>query len=44
LVRIFVDVEQSAEVPAFFRDFKERVKDRFQQEEIWLTHYAIELL
>ncbi len=27
----------------YFREFKERVKTRFQQEEIWLIHYAIEL-
>ncbi len=44
LIRVFVDVEQDAEVRKFFREFKERVKTRFQQEEIWLIHYAIELM
>jgi hypothetical protein len=44
LIRVFVDVEQDAEVREFFREFKERVKGRFQQEEIWLIHYAIELI
>ena len=44
MIRVFVDVEQDPEVRQYFREFKERVKTRFQQEEIWLIHYAIELM
>ena len=29
---------------AFFRDFKERLKERFRQIEIWMTAYPIRLL
>jgi len=44
LIRIYVDAEQTPEVQAFFRDFKERAKTRFQQLDIWLTSHSIEIL
>lgn len=44
LVRVFVDV---ADLPAnreFFQDLKERLKDRFQQIEIWMTTYTVDVV
>jgi hypothetical protein len=44
LVRVFVDV---ADVPAnreFFRQLKERLKSRFQQIEIWMTTYPVDVV
>ena len=37
LVRIFIDVEDTSDNRLFFIGFKERLKARFQQIEIWLT-------
>jgi hypothetical protein len=42
LVRIFVDVPDTPENRQFFKDFKELLKKRFQQLEIWMTTYPIE--
>ncbi len=44
LVRVFVDVPDVAESRQFFVDFKERLKARFQQIDIWMTTYPIEVL
>ena len=44
LVRVFVDVPDVPENRAFFRQFKERLKTRFRQIEIWMTTYPIEVL
>jgi hypothetical protein len=44
LVRMYVDVPDSAENRAFFSQLKERLKDHFRQIEIWITTYPIELL
>ena len=44
LVRFFLDVPDTTENRAFFREAKERLKARFQQEEIWITTYPIEVL
>ncbi len=44
LVRVFVDVSDTPENRQFFVEFKERVKARFQQIEIWMTTYPIEVL
>jgi hypothetical protein len=43
-VRIFVDVPDTAENRQFFIEFKERVKKRFQQIDIWLTSYLVEVI
>ena len=43
-MRMFVDVPDLAENLQFFREFKERVKARFQQIDIWVTTYPIEVL
>jgi hypothetical protein len=43
LIRFFVDVEDISESHQFFRDFKEKLKARFQQVDIRITTYLIEV-
>ncbi len=44
LIRVYVDVEDNAEVKGFFASFKNHLKTRFQQLDIWLTSSSIEVL
>jgi hypothetical protein len=44
LVRVFVDVVDEPGHREFFLAFKERLKARFQQIDIWMTTYPIEVL
>ncbi len=44
LIRVFVDTSDVPESRQFFLMFKERVKARFQQIDIWMTTYPIEIL
>ena len=44
LVRIFLDVEDRPEHREFFRDYKEKLKTRFRQIEIWMTTYPIDVI
>jgi hypothetical protein len=44
LIRVFVDVADAPESRQFFVDYKERLKARFQQLDIWMTTYLIEVL
>ncbi len=44
LMRVFVDAEPNAEAQVFFAEFKERLKTRFQQLEVWLTSHSIEMM
>ncbi len=44
LVRLFVDVPDSPDHEQFFREFKEALKQRFQQLEIWVTSHDIRVL
>lgn len=44
LVRLFVDVADSPENRLFFQEFKEELKARFRQIDIWLTTYPVELI
>lgn len=41
---VFVDVVDTAENRAYFVQLKERIKARFQQIDIWLTSYPIDVL
>ena len=41
LVRVIVDVEDIPEAHAFFTNFKETLKELFQQMEIWITYHDI---
>ena len=43
-MRIFVDVPDTAESRQFFVDYKERLKDRLKQIDIWMTTYPIEVI
>jgi hypothetical protein len=42
LTRMFVDVPDTRENMEFFTQYKERLKERFQQVEIWITTYLVE--
>ena len=44
LIRVFVDAPDELECRQFFVAFKERLKARFQQLDIWMTTYLIEVL
>jgi hypothetical protein len=44
LIRFVVDTETTPDTDEFFRDFKERLKERFRQIEIWITAYPIRVL
>ena len=44
LVRVFVDVVDEPGAREFFVEFKERLKTRFRQLDIWRTTYPIEVL
>jgi hypothetical protein len=44
LIRVFVDTADVLESRQFFLEFKERLKARFQQIDIWMTTYPIEVL
>jgi hypothetical protein len=44
LIRVFVDVEQERDATDFFLGFKEELKQRFQQLDIWITTYRIDVL
>ncbi len=44
LVRVYVDANDALESRQFFIHFKERLKTRFQQIDIWMTTYPIEVL
>lgn len=44
LVRVFVDVPDDSESRQFFVEHKERLKARFDQLDIWMTTYLIEVI
>ena len=44
LTRVFIDVRDSSSNKKFFRDFKERLKKRFNQMDIWITTYRVEVI
>jgi hypothetical protein len=44
LIRVFVDARDIPEVREFFVAFKQTLKARFQQLDIWITAYQIEVL
>jgi hypothetical protein len=44
LVRVFVDVADTEENRAYFVACKERLKARFQQLDIWMTTFPIEVI
>ena len=44
LARVFVDVQDTSENRQFFVAFKETLKVRFRQLDIWLTTYPIDVV
>jgi hypothetical protein len=44
LFRVFVDVPDTAASREFFVAFKESLKQRFGQLDLWITSYAIEVI
>ena len=44
LVRVFVDAPDQPENRQFFLEFKERAKARFQQIDLWMTTYLVDVL
>lgn len=44
LIRVFVEVADEPENRQFFVEYKELLKARFQQLDIWMTTYLIEVL
>jgi siroheme synthase (precorrin-2 oxidase/ferrochelatase) len=44
LVRFFLDVPDNEENHAFFTEAKERLAQRFEQVEIWITSFPVERL
>jgi len=44
LVRVFVDVPDASEHLTFFQEFKDRLKSRFQQIDIWITTYLVDII
>ena len=44
LIRLFVDAPDAPESIQFFVELKERLKSRFQQIDIWMTTYPVEIL
>jgi len=40
---LFVDVEDTAENEAFFKNFKDVLKSRFHQIEIWIVSHEIRI-
>ena len=44
LIRLFVDAHDTPASREFFVAFKEKLKQRFNQLDIWMTTYSIEVL
>ena len=43
-MRVLVDVEDTPENAEFFRQFKEILKERFRQIDIWIVSYEIRIV
>ena len=44
LIRIAIDVPESEDSETFFRRYKEVLKERFKQIDIWISSYSIEII
>jgi len=44
LIRIIIDVPEIEGRDTFFRQYKEVLKERFKQVDIWITSYSIEVI
>ena len=43
-LRLIIDVEAQVENRLFFREFKETLKVRFRQIDVWIVSYEVEIL
>jgi hypothetical protein len=44
LIRLVIDVEDTPEVEQFFREYKDCLKKRFKQFDIWITVYPVRII
>jgi hypothetical protein len=44
LIRVFVDVPATRDETSFFEQYKAVLKERFQQADIWMTTYPVEVI
>ena len=44
LTRLFIDVVDTEENHRFFKSYKEELKKRFQQLDIWMTSYPVDVV
>ncbi len=44
LIRITIDVPELTDSNAFFRQYKETLKERFKQIDVWISSYTIEII
>ena len=44
LTRFFVDVPDSGEHRAFFKNFKQTLKQRFNQVDVWITSHPVDVI
>ncbi len=44
LTRFFVDVPDVPEHREFFKQFKQQLKQRFQQLDVWITSYPVDVI
>ena len=44
LTRFFVDVPDRPEHRAFFQSFKQTLKQRFQQVDVWITSHPVDVI
>lgn len=44
LIRIIIDVPESEDSETFFKHYKEILKERFKQIDIWITSYEIDVI
>ena len=44
LTRFFVDVPDLPEHRAFFKEFKQTLKERFKQVDVWITSHAVDVI
>ena len=44
LTRFFVDVPDLPEHRAFFKEFKQTLKQRFRQVEVWITSHPLDVI
>ncbi len=44
LIRITIDIPESEDSETFFKEYKEILKKRFKQIDVWISSYIIEII